>query len=53
VDHHPFRDEAFALVDAIQQDGQTPLSLERAAITHRLCFAADQSAAQGGQVITL
>jgi predicted dehydrogenase len=53
VDHHPFRDEARALVAAIQQDGQTPIPVARAAVTHRICYAADQSAAEGGRVISL
>ncbi|MCG3148220.1 MAG: Inositol 2-dehydrogenase/D-chiro-inositol 3-dehydrogenase [Verrucomicrobiae bacterium] len=51
VDHHPFRDEAAALVDAIQRGGETPLSVARAAITHRICFAVDQSADRGGQPV--
>ncbi|MCS7049888.1 MAG: Gfo/Idh/MocA family oxidoreductase [Verrucomicrobiae bacterium] len=53
VDHHPFLDEVFALVDAIERDDETPLSLERAAITHRICFAADRSAEQNGVPVAL
>ena len=51
VDHHPFGDEAAALVDAIRGDGETPLSLEQAAVTHRICYAADCSASDGGRVV--
>ncbi|HEY3233792.1 MAG TPA: Gfo/Idh/MocA family oxidoreductase [Polyangiaceae bacterium] len=53
VEHHPFRDEVSALVEAIQKDGQAPVSLRKAAVTHRICFAADRSAASGGQPVTL
>lgn len=53
VEHHPFGDEARALVTAIREDTETPLSIARAAITHRLCFAADRSAAAGGERIAL
>ena len=53
VDHHPFREEVSAFVDAIHRDVPAPLSLDRAAITHRLCFAADYSAEQNGSLVTL
>ena len=48
VEHHPFADEAASLVEAIRHDGDSPLALNTAAITHRICFAADCSAANAG-----
>ena len=48
VEHHPFAEEAASLVEAIQQDTQSPLALNTAAVTHRICFAADHSAASAG-----
>ena len=53
VEHHPFADEAASLVEAIQQDAQSPLALPTAAITHRMCFAADRSAAKAGMPIAV
>ena len=53
VEHHPFADEAASLVEAIQQDAQSPLALPAAAITHRMCFAADRSAAKVGVPIAV
>ena len=53
VDHHPFAEEAASLVTAIQENKPTPLPVTRAAITHRICYAADRSADAGGQVVKL
>lgn len=53
VEHHPFQHEAQALVDAVRTGNPSPLSLPVAAITHRICFAADESAANNGTPVTL
>jgi UDP-N-acetyl-2-amino-2-deoxyglucuronate dehydrogenase len=53
VDHHPFADEAVALVKAIREGGDTPITLSDAAKTHRICFAANESATRNGEAISL
>lgn len=53
VAHHPFHDEARSLVDAIRSGVPAPLALDVAAITHRISMAADESASNHGQPISL
>jgi len=44
VTHHPFTLEVAHLVECIQSDAESHLSVADAYITHELCFAADLSA---------
>jgi len=53
VEHHPFAEEAASLVEAIRQDAESPLALNTAAITHRICYAADRSAANAGMPVAV
>ena len=52
VAHHPFPEEVSHLIDCIEQDTESMLSIPRAFRTYELVFAAEQSAAQG-KVVTL
>ncbi len=47
VTHHPFTGEISHFVDCIQTGAESPLNLADAAITHRVCYALDLSAAEG------
>ncbi|MBA2353262.1 MAG: Gfo/Idh/MocA family oxidoreductase [Acidobacteria bacterium] len=53
VAHHPFQAEIDDLVDGILTDRQPALNVFDAEKTMRICVLADQSAEQGGAVITL
>jgi len=50
VTHHPFEGEINHFVECILSGTASPLSLADAAITHRICYALDQSAAEGRTV---
>jgi len=44
VTHHPFRDEVDHFVECILANRESHASLEDAAVTHEICFAAETSA---------
>jgi predicted dehydrogenase len=50
VTHHPFEGEINHFVECILSGTASPLSLADAAVTHRICYALDQSAAEGRTV---
>ena len=53
VAHHPFQQEIDHFVECILAGRQSPVSLTGAVNTHEACFAADMSAAAGGQPVRL
>jgi predicted dehydrogenase len=53
VSHHPFQGEIDHLVQCIIDDVESHVNLEDAVKTHEVCFAIDQSAANGGQPVRL
>lgn len=53
VAHHPFQQEVDHFVQCILTTHEFPVSLANAVNTHQVCFAADMSAAAGGQPIRL
>jgi predicted dehydrogenase len=50
VSHHPFQQEVNHFVECIERDVESHASVADAVKTHEICFAADQSAAQGKPV---
>ncbi|MBM4435948.1 MAG: Gfo/Idh/MocA family oxidoreductase [Actinobacteria bacterium] len=50
VAHHPFNGEVAHMLDCIEHDVESHVSLERAVNTHEACIAADISAAEGRPV---
>ena len=50
VTHHPFDGEIAHFLDCIQEDRELFVNLEDAAKTHAVCFALEQSAAEGRPV---
>ena len=53
VAHHPFQGEIDHFVDCIRSGRESHVSLADAVNTHQACFAADQSARQGGVAVAL
>ena len=53
VTHHPFQGEIDHLVQCIIDDEESHVNLEDAVKTHEVCLAIDQSAAAGGQPVSL
>jgi len=49
VSHHPFADEIAHFVDCIEQDVESHASIHDTYKTMAVCFAIDESAANGGQ----
>ena len=50
VSHHPFRGQASHLLDCIEMDEESHVSLGNSINTHEVCVAADISAAEGRPV---
>ena len=50
VSHHPFRGQASHLLDCIEMDEESHVSLGDSINTHEVCVAADISAAEGRPV---
>ena len=53
VAHHPFQAEIDELVACVLEDRETSISVFDAQTTMEICLAADRSAENGGQPITL
>jgi predicted dehydrogenase len=53
VTHHPFQGEIDHFVDCILNDVESHVNLDDAVRTHEVCFALDESAAAGGEKVTL
>ena len=53
VAHHPFGGEIDHFVECIRRGAESHVSLADAVNTHEACFAADESAAQGGAAVWL